>query len=76
MTRKLKVFTVNLDGRTYGLVAATSQQEAARLLSIPVSRLRTYGSETGNAEDCALALSRPGAVFVSPANFRSTWTER
>lgn len=45
------------------VVAATSQKKAAALLGCTLGFLRDYGSETGNEDDLAQALSEPGVVF-------------
>jgi len=61
--RQLKVYGVNLNGHYRGIVAATSRTAAARAFGIKPYHMRDFGSETGNPEEVALALSRPGAVF-------------
>ncbi|MFY7873278.1 MAG: hypothetical protein ACOVQL_13000 [Limnohabitans sp.] len=60
----LKVYGMNLDGRRRGIVAATSWSKAAGAANIPVSRAKQYGCVTGNAEEIALATSRPGVCFI------------
>lgn len=60
---KLTVYLCNYDGNTNRLVAAKSMREAAKLSKIPYHHFRVYGHETGNAEDCAVANSKPGTVF-------------
>ena len=73
MPRKLKVYSANIDGRQYGLVATTSLREAARLFGISLDRMTRYGSETGNAHNCALALSKPGVAMFCSDQLRQDW---
>jgi hypothetical protein len=47
------------------IVATTSRKEAARLMDVPDSFLRDYGSETGNAAQIAIATSKPGTLFAT-----------
>ena len=61
--RPLKVYGCNLDGRHRGIVAATSQATAAKLLGIPLSHLRTYGCETGNKAEIELAMRESGIAW-------------
>jgi hypothetical protein len=67
--RPLKVWCV---GITIGdttqrnvIVATTTQKEAARLLNVSTTYLRTYGHQTGNQEEIAIATSKPGALFAT-----------
>ena len=76
---KLKVYGVNLDGKHRGIIATTSQREAARLFRIPLGRMRDYGSETGNTEECCIALAEPGVPFRSVdgprSDYRRMWDD-
>lgn len=49
--------------QTREIVAAKSKAEAARLFDCTLHELDTYGSVTGNAEEIAQAMSKPGTVF-------------
>lgn len=74
MSRKLKVFCANLDGRHEGVVAATSQKEAARLLGMSLGSFRTWGHETGNTEQIDVAMREPGVAWKrSFANYHAEW---
>lgn len=46
------------------LVATTSQRAAADAMRISLYEFRNYASETGNREDCELALANPGVLFT------------
>lgn len=64
--------------QTREIVAARSAAEAARLFGISPWRLRSYGCETGNADEIRVAMSKPGAVFWRPLNERTEfdgWAE-
>ena len=47
------------------IVAAPSGKEAARLFGIKYGVLATYGGKTGNPEQIAIAMSKPGTVFAT-----------
>lgn len=49
MSKLLKVFVVNYDGRTERMVAATSQKAAAELMRTTLSSLRHYGHTGASA---------------------------
>ena len=76
---KLKVYGVNLDGKHRGIIATTSQREAAQMFRIPLGRMRDYGSETGNTEECRIALAAPGVPFASVEgphkDYRRMWDD-
>lgn len=77
-SRPLKVFGITLhlprhplashQGQVRAVVATTSQTAAARAFKQPVSYVRDYGSETGNAIEIAAAISKPGHVFIGSIN--------
>lgn len=76
--RRLKVYGVN---RSVGrrpqvrcIVAAHNIPQAAALFGVSPSYLRTYGSETGNDEEIAVAKAQPGKVFWQEMNTRGPWT--
>lgn len=60
---KLKVFACGL-GTEDRLIAAPNQRAAAEAFGMSLYEFRNYASETGNAEDRALALASPGVLFV------------
>jgi len=72
-TPKLKVWAINSfyrnlvgkNGRYQVrlVVATTSQKRAAELTEQSLHHFRGYASETGNAAECAAAMSRPHHVF-------------
>ncbi|WP_293000039.1 hypothetical protein [Nevskia sp.] len=72
--RPLKVYGCNLDGRHRGIVAATSQVVAAKLLGLTLSHLRTYGCETGNKEEVELAMREPGIAWQCVDRVSSQWS--
>lgn len=55
--------------QTRDIVAARSFAAAARAFGKSPSSLRPWCSETGNAEELSVALSKPGAVFWRPLDF-------
>ena len=65
--KTLKVFGVGSYrsgvGQTREIVAARSMTAAAKLVGVSYRQMKDYGSETGNKEECELALSEPGEVF-------------
>lgn len=79
MPKELKVWGVGRDWRrdcpraangtqqTREVVAARSMAEAARLLKVSPSRLKNFGSPTGNPEEIRIAMSKPGTVFWIPS---------
>jgi hypothetical protein len=69
--KKLKVYSLNMDGKRRGIVAAHSKTEAARLFRTSMHHFNGYGHETGNKEDTAIALSKPGIVFTQSYADRS-----
>lgn len=88
MPRKLKVYGIssirrecpkeeNRHQQVRNIVAAPSMKEASRLLGMPYNHMRTMASETGNEEELALALSKPGTIFWKPLDYRheDKWRE-
>ena len=76
MSRPLQVWHTAIHNRRTGkqvcaIVAATTQKEAAALFSaasantLSPAQLRTYGGVTHNEEEVAVAMSKPGTVFVT-----------
>jgi hypothetical protein len=49
------------------VVAAKTKAEAARAMGITVYAFGQYGGVTGNPEEIAAAMSRPGVPFVQKA---------
>lgn len=86
MTRTLKVYgwtgydPQNVEGhnkQTREIVAAHSIAEVTRIADITRYEFNTYGSETGNSEEIALAMSDPGVVFFRGINDRNgNWKRR
>ncbi|MEJ7804433.1 MAG: hypothetical protein WKG03_00715 [Telluria sp.] len=60
-----------INGKQVAVVVAASSQRAAVValqsagLTVSVRHLASYWSVTGNAKDCAAALSAPGTVFAA-----------
>jgi hypothetical protein len=50
-------------GQVRTVIAAKSQKEAARKIGCSLYEFRTYWMETGNAEECASAMTAPGIIF-------------
>lgn len=64
---KLKVYggRYHFRGKSYrGIVAAPNQKEAARIAGQSLHEIRTYWSATGNAEEIAAAVARPGVLLL------------
>lgn len=79
MARKLKVFSVNVDGRNAAITAATSKKAALKAILDAGYNMSMYyfnemASETGNALDVQVAMSEPGEVFVAPMTYYATDT--
>lgn len=73
MTKKLKVYGGCYDGTWRVIAAATSLAEFYRILikagfNVSVRDITTYGGETGNANEIALATANPGVVFKKKAS--------
>lgn len=68
---RLKVYSIaamRRDGsgkQGYALVAARSLKVAAGVIGCSLHHMSTYGGETWNLEDRALALSKPGELVWS-----------
>ncbi len=74
--RNLKVFGLST-GMHRGIVAATSQKEAADLFDVSLGYMREHGCETGNAEECSIALKEPGIVWKCSNSYHNgTWTRK
>jgi hypothetical protein len=54
------------------IVAATTKKEAAEKFGISMHEANGFMSETGNDEEIALAMSKPGQVFAKPINYSKT----
>lgn len=63
MARELKVWSVNLDGKHTGVVAATSRAAAARALGTTDANMRDYGSVTSNKLHVERAMREPGVAW-------------
>ncbi|QAY16142.1 hypothetical protein SEA_SONALI_30 [Arthrobacter phage Sonali] len=57
------------------IIAATSIAELVRLAGIPRSEYKWSGSTTGNPEEVAQAMSKPGTMFWRPLDGRGAWQE-
>ena len=62
----MKVYGLDRGGVQRCIVAAKSKSAAARLLGVSLYQLDNFGGETGNDLEMQTALSKPGAVFVTP----------
>ena len=69
----MKVFGVNLDGKSRGIVAVKTQKKAAELFKMSLYHFREYGSETGNAEEIALATKEPYVVWKQEYKYGAPW---
>jgi len=69
----MKVFGVNLDGKSRGIVAAETQKKAAELFKITIYHFREYGCETGNKEEIDLAIKEPYTVYKREYKYGSPW---
>lgn len=74
---KVRVYGFGFDGERRAVIATTSWAKAAAAFNVPVGRARTYGSITGNAEECTQALARPEVPFVCvwPSRVLTEYTE-
>lgn len=63
----------NRHPQTREIVAAHSWAEAERLYGGRIAR--DFASITGNVEETAQALARPGVVFWRPLDHRQQWQE-
>lgn len=70
---KLKVFAIGTGQSDRSIVAASSRKTAALLVGCSYHYMAGYGSVTGNVEECAVALSQPGTVFVRGQDDRGPW---
>lgn len=68
MTKKLKVFHGRFDGTNREMVATATKKEAAELFGFSLHTLNQYASITGNKDDIAVALTKPGTVFIKHRN--------
>lgn len=66
MSKELKVYAGNYDGRFGRLVAASSKAEAARLIGVSMYRFNQFFCVTGNTQQIAVGMSKPGVVFGYP----------
>jgi hypothetical protein len=70
MARQLKVFGWVLSDGRQAIIAATSQVEAARLAGYQRPSQMHSLAETANDQAEAVALPRPGVVFVTNSHAR------
>ncbi len=81
--RTLRVWATNLfvfGGQYRCLVATQVKGDAARAFGVSMHYLDTYGSQTGNATEIALATAKPGVVLahindVSADPTKGEWRE-
>jgi hypothetical protein len=77
---KLKVFgglTRTAEGKYVRTIFATkSIKEAANLVGLSVFSFIKYWSMTGNAIECKIALSKPGAIFKASTTDGFDFTEQ
>jgi hypothetical protein len=55
-------------GQTREIIAAKSAAEARRITGINAYTWRQSADETGNEQELAVALAKPGVVFWQPLN--------
>jgi hypothetical protein len=55
-------------GQCRTIVATTSQAKAAEALHCSLGELRGWWSETGNKDELATALPKPGQVFIATSS--------
>jgi hypothetical protein len=69
---KMKVFGglvhMGARGQVRTIVAATSQANAAEAVGETLNGFRGWWSETGNKDELATALDRPGQVFQASSS--------
>lgn len=71
---KPKVYGMNYNGRERRIVAATSWAKAAAAAGMSLSDARSFGSITGNKEECERCLREPGVVWSRPVTgFHADW---
>ena len=73
MSRKLKVYGINYDGRTRRIVAATSRAAAARLIGAKPHHMTQNGSETWNTDEVRIAMREPGKVWAHSYSRGGKW---
>jgi hypothetical protein len=56
-------------GQVRAVVAAKNRAAAARAFKVQDRELKNYGSETGNDDAIAVAMSKPGTVFITSLNY-------
>jgi hypothetical protein len=65
MTKRLKVYGGSYMGRHRAIIAAHNAQEVADALgNASAYYVRGYWSVTGNAEEIAMAMARPGILLI------------
>lgn len=63
MSARLTTWHLSL-GRRACLIATTTKRAAAEACGMSLYAFGQYASQTGNADDIALATSHPGVLFV------------
>ena len=71
----MKVYITNYDGRRWAMVAAKNQKEAAKAIGTTLYDFRNYATEAHKEDDVDIAMSKPGAVFLSGMNHILNWVE-
>lgn len=70
MSRPLRVWCGNYDGRNKRMVATTTKKDAAQKIGVSLYMFSQFFCATGNKDDIAKAMESPGTVYAKPyANF-------
>ena len=72
---KNRVYGTSLDGTHRYIVAAPSMKQAHVLLGCTYGHIRTYGAETRNETELAIAHANPGTVFIRRLDNRDNFVE-
>lgn len=73
MSKKLKVYGFNFNGKERRIVAAASAVEAAKSAGSTAARVRKFGSITGNEVEIKIAMSTPGRAWRMSYKQGSNW---
>ena len=75
MSKRLKVYCWNLDGRQQALIATTSWAKAVAAFHTKVGHAKAYGGITEEPVAVAVAMARPETRFTRSYRFGSQWQE-
>lgn len=72
--RRLRVYVGKI-GNKHALIAAGSQKELARLAGVSEHASRRHWHETSTPFFCAIAMAKPGSLFVNDPHSDAGWVE-